>query len=239
MLEPHPDRVVANTQGRGQFGQRGVGVLFDVRLQFGRIEFAPGSPTRFRSQGVRFGGGKVAIDRALAQLEAPRGFRPGAARLHKLHHPLPQIQRVGFHAPHATSHTANVNVKRYTINCNGGRAESGLSSARRKTAFALKSNVLLLLERYGLERMGFLTLTFARHVVDYRKAQTAPHSLMSGVLKRRHPEYIIVLERMDSQRVHYHLLLVVAEDIRTGLNFAAVQAGDDRSASAFSSARNK
>ena len=126
-----------------------------------------------------------------------------------------------------------------TINCNGGRAESGLSSARRKTAFALKSNVLLLLERYGLERMGFLTLTFARHVVDYRKAQTAPHSLMSGVLKRRHPEYIIVLERMDSQRVHYHLLLVVAEDIRTGLNFAAVQAGDDRSASAFSSARNK
>jgi hypothetical protein len=104
------------------------------------------------------------------------------------------------------------------------------SAAHRKTAFALKLNVLWLIERYGLERIGFLTLTFARHVVSFKEAQKALHSLMTGVLKKRYPEYIIVMERMDSKRIHYHLLVVLAEDIRTGFDFAAVKRGDYRSA---------
>ena len=103
LLEPHPHRVVADAKGGGQFCQRGVGVLFDVRLKLGGIEFAPGSPACFGGQGVGFGGGKVAIDRALTQLEAPRGLGAGAAGLHELHHPLPQIQRVGFHAPNLSA----------------------------------------------------------------------------------------------------------------------------------------
>ena len=90
---------MADAQGHGEFCQRGVGVFFEVRLKFGGGEFAPGFPSGFGSQGVRFGGGKIAVNRALAQPEAPRGFGPGAARLHKLHHPLPQIQGVGFDAP--------------------------------------------------------------------------------------------------------------------------------------------
>ena len=91
-----------------------------------------------------------------------------------------------------------------TINCNEG--EKKLSSGHRKTACALKLNVLWLIERHGLERIGFLTLTFARHVVAYKDAQKALHSLMTGILKARYPEYIIVMERMDSKRIHYHLL---------------------------------
>ncbi|MGD0207578.1 MAG: phasyl DNA replicon protein arp [Verrucomicrobiota bacterium] len=87
-----------------------------------------------------------------------------------------------------------------------------------------------MIERNGLERIGFLTLTFARHVVAYKEAQKALHSLMTGVLKERYPEYIIVMERMDSKRIHYHLLVVMAEDIRTGFDFAAVKCGDYRSA---------
>lgn len=116
-----------------------------------------------------------------------------------------------------------------TNNCNEGK----LSSAHRKTAFALIHNVLWLIERNGLERIGFLTLTFARHVVAYKDAQKALHSLMTGVLKARYPEYIIVMERMDSKRVHYHLLVVMAEDIRTGFDFTAVKGGDYRSASDY------
>jgi hypothetical protein len=38
------------------------------------------------------------------------------------------------------------------------------------------------------------------------------------------------MERMDSKRIHYHLLVVMAEDIRTGFDFAAVKRGDYRSA---------
>ena len=118
-----------------------------------------------------------------------------------------------------------------TINCNEG--EKKLSSGHRKTACALKLNVLWLIKGRGLERIGFLTLTFARHVVAYKDAQKALHSLMTGVLKARYPEYIIVMERMDSKRIHYHLLVVMAEDIRTGFNFVAVKRGNYASASDY------
>jgi hypothetical protein len=122
-----------------------------------------------------------------------------------------------------------------TNNCNGRKKGDNkrVTSAHAKCAYALTLNVLWLIERHGLERIGFLTLTFARHVVDYREAQKALHSLMTSVLKKRYPEYIIIMERMDSGRIHYHLLVVVAEDIRTGFDFAAVKRGDYRSASAY------
>ena len=54
---------------------------------------------------------------------------------------------------------------------------------------ALKHNVVLMVEKYGLESIGFLTPTFACHVIAYRMAQKALHSLMSGVLKGRYREY--------------------------------------------------
>jgi hypothetical protein len=122
-----------------------------------------------------------------------------------------------------------------TNNCNEQLKDQfqSLSSAHRKVAFALIQNVILLVGRYGIERMGFLTLTFARHVMNYKEAQKALHSLMTGVLKKRYPEYIIVMERMDSQRIHYHLLVVLAQDVRTGFDFAAVKRGDYRSANTY------
>ena len=89
MLEPHPHRVVADAQGGGQFGQRGVRVFFDVGLKFGRVEFAPSPPTRFGRQRVGFSGGEIAVNGAFTQLEPPRGFGAGATCLHKLHYPFP------------------------------------------------------------------------------------------------------------------------------------------------------
>ena len=120
-----------------------------------------------------------------------------------------------------------------TINCNKGEEEGLrlLSVGHRKTAFALQRNVLLLVEKHGVERVGFLTLTFARQVVDYKEAQKALHSLMTGVLRLRYPEHITVMERMDSGRIHYHLLVVMGADIRTGFDWEAVKRGDYRSAS--------
>jgi len=81
-----------------QFWERGVGLLADVRLKFGRIELAPVTPTGLGSQPFRFGGGQIAINRAFAQPKEPGGLGPRAATSHKLHHPLAQIHRVGFHA---------------------------------------------------------------------------------------------------------------------------------------------
>jgi hypothetical protein len=89
---------MTDAKDRLQFLQRGVGVMADVHLKFGRIELAPVAPTGLGCQRVRFGGGQVTIDGAFAQPKQPGGLGPRAARLHKLHHPLAQIQRVGFHA---------------------------------------------------------------------------------------------------------------------------------------------
>jgi hypothetical protein len=38
---------------------------------------------------------------------------------------------------------------------------------------------------------------------------------------------------MTSGRIHYHLLVVMAQDIPTGFDFAAVKGGDYRSASEY------
>ena len=81
-----------------EFDQRGVGMFFDVGVELGRVKFTPGTPTGFGGQGAGLGGGEVAVNRARRHPEAPGRLGFGAASADKLHHPLPQIQRVGFHA---------------------------------------------------------------------------------------------------------------------------------------------
>ena len=81
-----------------EFGQRGVGMFFDVGVEFGRVELAPGTPTGLGGQGVGFDGGQIAVNRAASQRKVLPRRSDGTALLHKSHHPLPQIQRVGFHA---------------------------------------------------------------------------------------------------------------------------------------------
>lgn len=105
-----------------------------------------------------------------------------------------------------------------------------LTSGVGKSAFVLQENVKGLCARFGIERVGFLTLTFADHVVCAREASRRFNSLASHVLRERYPGYIRVLERQKSGRIHYHLLVVCASDIRSGVDFDAFGSGDYRSA---------
>ena len=100
-----------------------------------------------------------------------------------------------------------------------------------KSAVALTWNVKALADRFGIHRLGFLTLTFADHVVDPREAQRRFNSLASNVLRQRYVEHIRVVERQKSGRIHYHLLVVLNDDIRTGFDFAGIARHDYRSAS--------
>lgn len=106
-----------------------------------------------------------------------------------------------------------------------------LSTQHRKTAFILKSSVESLSGRFGVQNLGFLTLTFADHVVDPKVAQKRFNSLVSHVIKKRYREYLGVFERQKSGRIHYHLLLVLEHDIRTGINFDELASSNYRSAS--------
>ena len=107
---------------------------------------------------------------------------------------------------------------------------NGLTGPHRKTATALSWNVAYPCQKYGHDRVGFLTLTFADHVLCPKEAQRRFHSLSTHVLKVRYLDYIRVIERQKSGRLHYHLLVVLPDDIRTGFDFGAVADQDYSSA---------
>ena len=107
---------------------------------------------------------------------------------------------------------------------------AGLSGPHRKVAAALSWNVAHVCQKFGIERVGFLTLTFADHVLCAREASRRYNSLASHVLSKRYAAVVRVLERQKSGRIHYHLLVVLPDDIRTGADFDAFANRDYRSA---------
>ena len=106
----------------------------------------------------------------------------------------------------------------------------GLAGPHRKVASALSWNVAHVCKTFGVERVGFLTLTFADHVLCAREASRRFNSLASNILAKRYAAYVRVLERQKSGRIHYHLLVVLPDDIRTGADFDAFAQRDYRSA---------
>lgn len=94
-----------------------------------------------------------------------------------------------------------------------------LSTAHRKTAFILSESIQALGDRFGVNHLGFLTLTFSDHVTCHKEASKRFNSLSSHVLKPRYLEHIGCVERMKSGRIHFHILVVLNQDIRTGVCF--------------------
>ena len=63
-----------------------------------------------------------------------------------------------------------------------------LSTQHRKSAFILKESVQGLADRFPLEHLGFLTLTFRQHITDPKEAQRRLNSLLTAVIKPRYQE---------------------------------------------------
>ncbi|MBV2336397.1 rolling circle replication-associated protein, partial [Escherichia coli] len=105
-----------------------------------------------------------------------------------------------------------------------------LSTNLKKSASALAWNVQYFVDTYGLSNVGFLTLTFRDHVTDPKEAQRRFNSLKTNILAKRYRAYIRVMEPMKSGRIHYHLLVALHSDIRTGFDFPAVYRQDYSSA---------
>lgn len=104
------------------------------------------------------------------------------------------------------------------------------STSHRKSAAALEMNVRQFIETFGIEKVGFLTLTFADNVQDVKEASRRFHSLQTNFLKKHFEHYVCVYERMKSGRIHFHLIVNTREDIRRGLNFQQIQARNYTSA---------
>ena len=105
-----------------------------------------------------------------------------------------------------------------------------LTGGHKRIAHVLYTEIMALVERFGIERLGLLTLTFADNVQTVKEARRRFNSLATHVLRSRYERAIVVLERQKSGRIHFHLLAVLASDIRTGLNFEEVRQRNYRSA---------
>jgi hypothetical protein len=107
-----------------------------------------------------------------------------------------------------------------------------LSSSQKKSSISLAWNIEAETEKHGISRLGFLTLTFRDNVTLMSEAQKRFNSLNSHFLKSHYKSYVAVKERTKKGRIHFHLVVVLDEDIRTGFDFDAVSRRDYSSANA-------
>jgi hypothetical protein len=96
-------------------------------------------------------------------------------------------------------------------------------SAYAKKAETLFINLDGLIRRVGIERVGFVTLTFAERVVEYKDASRRFNNIATSTLKPEGLEFVAVPERQVSGRFHFHLAAAFPYDIRSGFDFAACQ----------------
>ena len=91
-----------------------------------------------------------------------------------------------------------------------------------KKCDSLAINVKSFAKRYGIERLGFLTLTFGENLKDPREAQRRYKNL-SRTWRRDKPFKVLVkvVEEQKRGAIHYHLLVLMDKDIRTGFDFQA------------------
>jgi len=156
--------------------------------------------------------------------------RPGERGLAKDGGPGPVAPRRGAPVRASGLPCLNINISTELTLVEAAQA---LTSGHRKTAFALEKNTKRLSDKYGIERIGFLTLTFAEFILCAKEAGRRFNSLNTHVLRHRYAEMIVVLERMKSGRIHFHLLVVLPVDIRTGFDFKQAEGGVYSSANKF------
>jgi len=132
---------MADAKNLLDFLECGVGMFFDVRLEFFGVELAPMSPASFRGQRAFFGGDQIPVNGTPRQVKPPGGLGFGAAALNEFHHPFPQVQRIGFHARKPVSLCPNVNMK-----CYGGwqSGEKTLWNLLQHHASCRKENIAVL-----------------------------------------------------------------------------------------------
>lgn len=105
----------------------------------------------------------------------------------------------------------------YSGNCN--KEENLLSPYHRKVALSLAQNVHCLSRKFGIDRIGFLTLTTPEGET-WEEFQDRFHSLGARVLPDLFQAWLTVFEFSKSGRLHAHLVVACRVDIRTGFDFS-------------------
>jgi hypothetical protein len=102
-----------------------------------------------------------------------------------------------------------------------------LTGTDKRVAECLRCEVEALARRYGVERLGFLTLTFRNKVVSYKTAQVRWNSLVTGQLRDRYERMIVTWERDKGRKVHWHAVVVLPFNAcRESFDFDASRSAD-------------
>jgi len=93
-------------------------------------------------------------------------------------------------------------------------------------------NAAHFIEKIGINRVGFLTFTFADRVMDFKEAGRRFNNLNRRRLSR-YPRWMIVMQRHKTGAIHFHLLVEMAQDIRTGFLHEEVKIRNYKSVSPY------
>lgn len=106
---------------------------------------------------------------------------------------------------------------------------SSLPGPKKKQAQALSQNIKWLAESFGIERVGFLTLTCGdqtpegfKKISARREASRRFNSLLTHIIRRRYQCGVVVTERHKDGGIHFHLVVATGRDIRGDIDFEAV-----------------
>ena len=105
------------------------------------------------------------------------------------------------------------------------------ASKKKKSVFALQTNITAIINKHGINKIGFLTLTFADDVQCHKEATRRFNSLATNILKNKYLAWVRISERQKSGRWHFHLIVVCKNDIRRGLRFDELKNRNYKSAS--------
>lgn len=115
--------------------------------------------------------------------------------------------------------------------------EVRMPGTKAKQAAALSFNIKWMADTFGIERVGFLTLTVGDtvngkfvHVKERAEASRRFNSILNRI-RVRYQCGVVVTERHRNGGIHFHLVVALPFDARTGFDFDAVKRRDYRSVS--------
>lgn len=97
--------------------------------------------------------------------------------------------------------------------------KSKLSPYHKKQAHIIYVNAEKFISDVGLNRVGFLTLTFADNVTDYHEATRRWGNLKRRFIGENFGSWCLVKEEQKRGAWHFHILIDCLADIRSGLDF--------------------
>jgi hypothetical protein len=119
----------------------------------------------------------------------------------------------------------SVDLPHLTISHNDENADNGnlnkLLGSSKKSAEALYQQILAYGNKFGVEKLAFLTVTFAGEAPTMEYAMKCFKVFLNSFLRRRYVAGVRVTERGDKKgRLHFHIVVVMDQDVRTGFDFS-------------------